>query len=111
MPGHRVSQRSRRSGPVCAGARRSIGQQIAVGATQFRREIMRMATGILVALGLVFPALISSAADEGSRPPGVLARDWVRISERLGFVVTQTDGGSIPGNGAQVLRAAPEMGG
>lgn len=70
---------------------------------------MRMATGILVALGLVFPALISSAADEGSRPPGVLARDWVRISERLGFVVTQTDGGSIPGNGAQVLRAAPEM--
>jgi len=65
---------------------------------------------ILAALTLGFTVYISGAADEGSRPPGILARDWVRISDRLGFVVTQTDGGGRIeiSSGQQVLHAAPE---
>ena len=65
---------------------------------------------ILVAAALGCTVYVSRAADEGSRPPGILARDWVRLGDRLGFVITQTDGGGrVLGAGAQVLHAAPEM--
>jgi hypothetical protein len=68
---------------------------------------------VLLAAILGFTVYVSRAADEGSRPPGILARDWVRVTERLGFVITQTDGGGRAGMGGVgdqgVLLAAPEM--
>lgn len=68
---------------------------------------------IIVAVVLASSVFVSRAADEGSRPPGVLARDWVRVSERLGFVITHTDDGVMPqfppsNEGPQTLRAPPD---
>jgi hypothetical protein len=65
---------------------------------------------VLVGLTLGLTMYISGAADQGSRPPGVLARDWIRINERLGFVVTQTDGGGrlTFDTNRQLLQASPE---
>lgn len=74
---------------------------------------MKSIAAVLVAVGLACTVYISHAADAGSRPPGVLARDWVRLGDRFGFVVTHTDGGgvsgAIPGIAQQqVLLSSPE---
>ena len=68
---------------------------------------MRWLAVSIVALGMTGASYISTAANEGSRPPGVAAHDWYRIGERFGFVVVRGDGQLISG-GAQVLHAAPE---
>jgi hypothetical protein len=69
---------------------------------------MKSIAVIVVALTLGFTVYITGAADEGSRPPGILARDWIRLNDRLGFVVTHADGGGGIDTRSQVLRAAPE---
>lgn len=68
---------------------------------------MRWLAVSIVALGMAGAVYVSRAADEGSRPPGVAARDWFRLGERLGFVVVRSDGLGIAGQ-ERALFAAPE---
>jgi hypothetical protein len=68
---------------------------------------MRALATCLAVLGMAGVVYATRAADAGSRPPGIEAHNWYRISDRLGFVVVQGDGGFGFDEG-QTLRAAPE---
>jgi hypothetical protein len=48
---------------------------------------MKVFAHLVVMLVLVLITSIASAADEGTRPAGVEPRNWIAITERLGFVV------------------------
>ena len=48
---------------------------------------MKALTGVLLAIGLLLTVHGACAADDSDRPPGVEARNWISITERLGFVV------------------------
>jgi hypothetical protein len=66
---------------------------------------MKAIAAVMMAIGV---ACMAGAADESSRPPGVRTQDWIRIGDRLGFVLTASDGSMVRGSYEQILLAAPE---
>lgn len=70
----------------------------------------RIAYAPIVALLLSFSG-VSLAADVPDRPAGVIAANWVPVSERLGIVLVRSDAPPSVKPGGQPLLLTPPVGG
>lgn len=65
-------------------------------------------TPLLIVAAIVFAAGMAQAIDQPDRPAGVAEKDWVQISERLGFVLDQQGIQPAANQSRQILIAPPE---
>jgi hypothetical protein len=70
---------------------------------------MKMLSRLFLCTALALAVHPGRAADDDERPPSVEARNWIAITDRLGFVVVN-ERKQFPGLGGQpgVLLVAPE---
>jgi hypothetical protein len=69
---------------------------------------MKITAALLAIAAIACVATIAQAVDQADRPAGIGEKDWIQISERLGFVLDQP--GIQPGanQSRQVLIAPPD---
>ena len=65
--------------------------------------------GMVAIAAVALAAYAVVAAEQQDRPPGVAVRDWIPISERLGFVLDEKTVWPSANSSQQVLIAPPDV--
>ena len=70
-------------------------------------EAMKAIAATLLILASVLVVHFASGASTGDRPPGLDAKNWIPVSDKMGFVVTTPRIFPMPMSDRQVLFLAP----
>lgn len=69
---------------------------------------MKLKATLLAAAAIALVASIAQAVNQADRPAGIEEKNWIQVSERLGFVLDQKGIQPAANHSRQVLIAPPE---